>query len=102
MTKEDLETAEILIPEIPKFYTWPMGCAICVVELFDCVPSSRYHDPQPLLLTQQEVALGDYTIGRWVWRTQNLHPLKEPVPILGRQGLWIPDPDTVNKIQSIL
>jgi hypothetical protein len=101
LTKDDLETAEILLYELPGNYVWPLGCAICVVELMDCIRSDCF-GPAGLPLPSREAALGNYSIGRWVWRTKNLRILKEPIPIIGRQGLWIPDPEIVNKCMSVL
>lgn len=99
MTKDDLETAEILLYEV-AWEKIPYGCAVCVVELIDCIPSSAFHGHQALPLPSREAALGNYEIGRWIWRTKNLRPLKEPVPITGRQGLWIPCEQDLNKIMS--
>lgn len=99
MTKEDQETAGYL-NELPEGYTWPYGCAMCIVELMDCVPSAIFHGPKSISLPFREVALGNYEIGRWVWRTHKLRALKEPVPIVGRQGLWIPSPEEQEKIYA--
>lgn len=100
MTEEDLETLAEYVPEAPYPYAAPYGCAICIVELMDCVPSAIFHGERSISLPFREVALGDYTIGRWVWRTHNLRPLKEPVPIKGHQGLWIPSPEEQEKIYA--
>lgn len=64
----------------------PYGCALCVVELFDCVPTSRvlYFGTLP----EAEAELGDYSAGRFAWLTRNLRQLKRPVPMRGHQGFW--------------
>ena len=38
--------------------------------------------------TKQEMALGDWTPGRYAWELQNVKLLSEPVKIKGKQGLW--------------
>lgn len=38
-------------------------------------------------LTPQELALGDFSIGRYAWEFSDLHPI-EPIPAIGKQGLW--------------
>ncbi len=59
----------------------PRGRVVAVVRLDDCV--GTVHGFSDL-----EKALGDYTYGRAVWRTTQLRRLKEPVPVVGRQGLF--------------
>jgi hypothetical protein len=47
-----------------------------------CVPGSVH------AVSPQELALGDYTPGRYGWVLANVQPLTEPVPCRGRQGLF--------------
>lgn len=66
----------------------PLGCALGVVDLVDCIPSERMQGQVP----EWEWALGDYSAGRFAWRTDNLRRFDRPVSICGRQGLFdIPD-----------
>jgi hypothetical protein len=62
----------------------PYGCALCIVELWDCVPTERLIGK----LGYSEESLGNYTPGRFAWRTHNLRRLVEPVPVTGRQGFF--------------
>ncbi len=39
-------------------------------------------------LSQQELAFGDFTPGRYAWSLQNIQRLEIPIPIQGKQGLW--------------
>lgn len=101
MTMQDLDILYgIIDPPSPYFYKIPYGCAVCIVELMDCIPSAAFHGARALPLPQREAALGNYEIGRWIWRTLKLRPLKEPVPIKGHQGLWIPSPEEQEKIYA--
>jgi activating signal cointegrator 1 len=85
----------------------PYGCALCIVELFDCLPSSRFtmHPTVgnvSIVLNHAESDLGDYSPGRWVWRTRNLRALKTPVPVVGHQGFWFLPPEAATAIQAQL
>jgi hypothetical protein len=65
------------------------GCALCIVELYDCVPSAAFHGATPISISQMEADLGDYPlIGRWVWLTRNVRRLPGTIPIVGRQGFF--------------
>ncbi len=68
----------------------PMGYGhvLCVVELYDCVPSAEFHGSTPRQISETEAGLGDYSVCRWIWLTRDLRKLKWSVPIVGRQNLW--------------
>lgn len=80
----------------------PYGCAICVVEIYDC-RGVEWVSSQPNF-TESERDLGDYTpgIGRYAWMTRNCRTLTTPLPIIGRQGLWILTPEIVANIKALL
>jgi hypothetical protein len=66
----------------------PYGMALCIVEVFDCVPTESIS----LSLTPQERELGDYTPGRFAWLTRGLRSFTRPFPVTGHQGLFkVPD-----------
>jgi activating signal cointegrator 1 len=75
----------------------PFGKAVCIVEVYDCQPTSFFHGAVPLKLSQQEAMMGDYTPGRFAWLTRNCRRFKQPFPVTGRQGFFnVPD-ELVNK-----
>lgn len=39
-------------------------------------------------LTQQELALGDFSLGRYAWEFEQMTQLIAPIPARGAQGLW--------------
>ena len=61
------------------------GQIIATAELVDCHLITEEYIKT---LTPEELALGDYTIGRYAWELANVQRLKEPVPAKGQQGLW--------------
>ncbi len=86
----------------------PLGYIVAIADLVDCVrigadwarnvappPLARtigrhLDDGTPVLweLTDQEIAFGDYTPGRFAWLLDNVRALPVPVPARGAQGLW--------------
>ena len=76
------------------------GAVLCVVEVYACLPTNSAHIGQPI--TEQEMALGDYSPGRFFWMTRNCRTLTTPLPIVGRQGMWILTPETVAQIKALL
>lgn len=75
------------------------GFVLCVVELFGCAKSEDFLYGM-LDLSEQELALGDYTYGRWIWRTKNCLRLKTPVPVVGHQGFWTLPPETLAAVKA--
>ena len=64
--------------------TLPVGCAICVVDLVDCIEMT------PEFIKQQsptELAVGDWQPGRYAWKLENPREI-DPVELIGKQGLW--------------
>lgn len=76
----------------------PMGVALCVVELFDVIPSDqcvkgsfdsgKISFENKMIVNQAEWAAGDYSLGRHIWVTRNLRLLRPPVPVTGRQMIF--------------
>ena len=77
------------------------GCVLCVVEVFDCAKSEAFLSGM-IELPEQEQALGDYTYGRWIWRTRNCRRLELPVPVVGHQGFWTLPPETLALVKANL
>lgn len=81
----------------------PYGKALCMVEVYDCVPTERFQTtPDRIEITRPEFLLGNYDFGRFAWRTRNLRALKDPVPVKGRQGFWNLPEDVVANIAAQL
>lgn len=72
----------------------PLGCIVCIVDLtavisaYDAVLLPRFKHG-----SSAEVAFGNYTPGRWVWKLENVQPV-DNIPARGSQGFWEWDTDT--------
>jgi hypothetical protein len=65
----------------------PLGVVLGVVELVDCLRVEEAGAVPP-----EELPLGDFTPGRWLWYVTQPRPLASPVPYRGRLGLFeVPD-----------
>ncbi|MEG3437674.1 hypothetical protein V0288_11140 [Pannus brasiliensis CCIBt3594] len=65
----------------------PLGHAIAVVTLADCVPVESIENQ----LSEMELALGDYSEGRFAWMLTDIKRI-EPFPVVGQLGLFdVPD-----------
>ena len=68
---------------------WKFGCIIAVVDLWDVQPSWRFVRKATRLdqieISEEEFSFGDYSTGRWIYRTERLRRLKTPVPCKGFQ-----------------
>ncbi len=90
------------VDEFFKALTLPFGCALCIVEVYDCIPTEHVVHSLGNLQFDREKPWGDYTPGRFGWMTRHLRPLKKPVPVKGKQGLWIPSADEMAAIKEQL
>ncbi|WP_165251274.1 ASCH domain-containing protein [Paludisphaera soli] len=80
----------------------PFGCIVGLVDLVDCLPTStedgRRCHPWTERLSPAERAFGDFSFCRYGWRLANPRPLPEPVPAVGKQGLWTLDDELLRAI----
>lgn len=90
----------------------PRGAIVAVCELalvvpvelvrsrkaFECI---RLADrvTQSWQITEQELAFGDYSAGRFAWLLADVRALPEPVPCRGALGLWTPDAATMDAVR---
>lgn len=83
-----------------SFPALPLGAVIAVVDLKECwkIGPRTLWRPNPgfgerwiegsEIPTGQERAFGDFSSGRFAWECANPRPLRTPLPLTGRQGLW--------------
>ena len=66
----------------------PLGSVIAVADLVDCVEIGHEAElVNGIIVTGNELAFGDYTLGRYAWLLENVRPIT-PLPARGQQGLW--------------
>lgn len=86
----------------------PKGCIVGTVNVVACVKVP----PPPLegwagcgvygrTLTEDELALGGYTPGRFAWVCEDPVTFARPVPYRGRQGLWNVPAEIAEQIQEV-
>jgi len=87
-----------------KRHDWsalPLGCVVATSELLDCVEITQH--PQPtnwptssghrmfLPPDKPERSFGNFAIGQFAWILARVFEVAEPIPVRGRQGLWLWD-----------
>ncbi|WP_197480141.1 hypothetical protein [Anabaena sp. 4-3] len=61
------------------------GAVIAVADLTDCIKMT------PEFIAQQsdtEIRCGNWEVGRYAWKLENVQILPEPIPARGKQRLW--------------
>jgi hypothetical protein len=71
--------------ELPPWSDFLRGCAIAVCDLVDCVEMTAEFIGQQ---SQTEILCGDWQIGRYAWKLENIQPITEPFAVKGKQGLF--------------
>ncbi|MBD2439838.1 ASCH domain-containing protein [Nostoc sp. FACHB-110] len=63
----------------------PFGYAVALVDLTACISMNQgFIDQQP----QTELDTGDWRVGRFAWRLDNIRRIVQPISITGKQGLF--------------
>jgi hypothetical protein len=60
------------------------GCVLCIVDVLACRKTETIRDQ----ISERERMYGNYDDGRYAWQTKMLRVFKEPVPLIGHQGLF--------------
>lgn len=63
----------------------PLGKVLLVADLTDCILMTQEFIKEQ---KQSELDFGDWQIGRYAWKLENIRLLDEPIEITGKQGLW--------------
>ena len=74
--------------DYPSFKWLPFGKIIAICKLVDII---QITDTNATGLSEQELAFGDFTPGRYAWYLQSVQQLEIPIPIRGKQRLWMWD-----------
>lgn len=84
---------------IPKSWRldYPLGVVLAVANLDDILPTEEL---LPRDVDAIERGLGDFSPGRFAWKFSDMTMLQEPIPMIGRQGLWKLHPDHIDLLTS--
>lgn len=96
------------------------GHVIAVADLTDCQPTERFARerdrafataisstsrgalPQPIVISDEEFAFGDYSDGRFAFKIERVLRLEHPIQCRGALGFWSLPDDVVARIASEL
>lgn len=81
--------------EWPHPAAFALGAIVAVGELVRCF---RTDDMWPKTFSDRELALGDYSPGRYGWHFKNVRPLPVPVPYRAMQGLFTLPADVAERL----
>lgn len=93
---EEIHTALIWKGGFSKFADLPLGAVIAIADLVDCLQVQETREDtqgnwfavlKDRGVDGNELAFGDYTVGRYAWILANVRRIK-PVPAKGMQRLW--------------
>ncbi|HWA07949.1 MAG TPA: ASCH domain-containing protein [Opitutaceae bacterium] len=76
---------------VRDFEEIPLGCIVATCDLIDCVPTVALVAGKKI--NPVEALWGNYAPERFGWLLDNIVALKEPIPCLGKQGLFEWDPN---------
>lgn len=80
----------------------PVGVIVARARLASCRPAWEVLAEVPPAQRIYERYLGDFSEGRWGWRTVDIELIPEPVECRGFQGLWAPPRDVVRAVEAQL
>jgi phage N-6-adenine-methyltransferase len=70
---------------LPPWDTFTHGYAIALVDLVDCIHMSAEFIAEQ---SRTEILGGDWQVGRYAWKLENIQPLAKPFAVKGKQGFF--------------
>ena len=77
-----IENISRLHPETPERIDIEFKSMNLPIQIYD----PHFHSY--IAVPQREIALGDWTPGRYAWELANVKVLPEPIQVKGKQGIW--------------
>ncbi len=62
----------------------PRGGVVAIGDLTSCIDAEQ----AAKFASSDDLQAGNFAPGRFAWRIENVRALAEPIPVLGRQGLF--------------
>lgn len=90
--QRDFASTEFTLGRLPR--ALPLGAYVAVADLVDVQETGTLK----LTVDAIERLYGNYEPGRFGWVLENIRPLHEPVPAVGKQGFWTPTPAELRDI----
>jgi hypothetical protein len=83
----------------------PLGAIVAVADLVECWPTDGTPPSDGRLglldiMTDVERIFGDFSPGRFAYQLESVVRLETPVECDGRQGLWYPTADVVDRVKD--
>ncbi len=63
----------------------PTGEVLCIADLVDCVEMTEDFINN---LSEAEKSFGDFQVGRFAWKLENIREPKQKIQCGGKQGMW--------------
>jgi len=79
---------------LPINHDYPLGAVLAIATLAHIYPT------EGVAVDEVERSRGDWSRDRFAWLFRNVRPLAEPVPCRGKQGLWTPDDDLMDRVYA--
>jgi hypothetical protein len=77
---------------LPEPSALPLGAIVATAELYSCSVMTPEHVARVEAGSPDEFAFGWWASGRFAWELRRVRRLDEPVPFVGRQGVFeVPD-----------
>ena len=88
--------SDLLYKQYSTICNIPCGTLIGWIDLVRCDPTESIRD----ILSDQELELGNYSDGRFAWRTQGCGLFENPIPYKGKQGFFMVPDEIVSEEMS--
>lgn len=64
---------------------FPLGSVVTIADLTDCILMDWEFIKS---VSHTEKMCGDWSVGRWAWKLENIRAVEPPIVQRGYQGLW--------------
>jgi phage N-6-adenine-methyltransferase len=71
--------------QLPPWETFTHGCALVLCDLVDSIEMTESFIGQQ---SQTEILCGDWQVGRFAWKLENIQLLAQPFAVKGKQGFF--------------
>lgn len=84
-SQRPLTKQQKLLAEKYGISDFPLGKVLLIADLTDCIlMTEEFIKAQK----QSELDFGDWQIGRYAWRLENIRLVEKTIEVSGQQGLW--------------